>query len=292
MSNAENEHFVPRFLLKRFKDADGQLYYLNNQNLNIGHCSLDKACSQKDIYEIKRDFGNGEEYLMRGDTENKLSVREKKYSSLCKKIVSVCENPNNKFALVLDEKEKEMLFEFIINLHFRNPNRLLDYKNETCFLLKNNDEFFKEFEILKNRHPNEIITKLTDGAIEHCITQAMVLPSEYGNNYFDLYKHIFLSKGSFCFLKSNNNDFIISDNTASISKDGYMFVSISPRYAVVVSLNNYFESKHQQNRLGFFGSDDELEIAKIIYQESKRYIYGRKKTLEKIKGRIKGEQIL
>lgn len=278
-----NGHIIPNFLLCFFKDQDGKFYYLNKTYKNIGHCSTENACSSYDTYEIKRNFCNGEKYLLCNHIENGLSVRENEYSRLCKKIISVCNNPYNKFALILNHDEKELLAEFVMNLHLRNPDRLPHYKDESYSELKNNG-FFKELEELKSQYPDEDITKMLDGSVDFVLTKESVLSMD-GKGLLYYYKQKLLSEGSFCIIKSDEDDFVISDNVGGCSKDGFIVIPISPRYSILVSFDKHFKSKHQQNRLCTV--DDSLEISQKLYRESVQYVYGKKSTLEKLKKNIK-----
>lgn len=285
-----NEHFTPVFLLEFFKDNDRNFYYLNKNWLNIGHCSPESACSKNDLHETKRDFGNGEEYVLRNCIENKLAERENCYSSLCKKIISICENPDNEFSLILNKEEKELLAEFVINLHLRHPNRLADYIKESYSELISVDGFFKEFEELKKEYPDEIITKILDGTIEQTLIKETVLSTEDGKGLLDTFKQRILSEGSFCIVKSAEDNFIISDNIAGVSKDGFMFIPISPRYAISISFDKRMKYDHKQNRLCNVKNDIVMEIANIIFKESIQYVYGRRETLEELKVIVKEER--
>lgn len=286
----ENEHFTPNFLLKFFKDKDGQFYYLNKEKLNIKHCSTENACVQKDTYETIRDFGNGKEYVLQNYIENQLSERENVYSSLCKKILSICENPDNEYALILNKKEKELLAEFAMNLHLRHPDRLWDYIKESYSELISVDGFFKEFEEFKKEYPDEIITKMLDGTIEQTLIKETVLSTEDGKGLLDTFKQRILSEGSFCIVKSAEDNFIISDNIAGVSKDGFMFIPISPRYAISTSFDKRMKYDHKQNRLCHAEDDTILEISKKIYENSIQYVYGRRETLEKLRTTILEEK--
>ena len=288
----KNEHFIPNFLLRLFKDEDGRLYYLNKKRLNISTCSPDNACFQEDIYETKRNFGKSECYILRNDIEDKLSIREDRYSNLCRKIIQICDNPDNLYIPILHGEEKELLAEFIINLHLRNPDKMSYYKSILSDKLKSTDGFFKELEYLKKESPDENITKILDGAVEYNLKQTIVLPNNE-KGVLNHYKSELLSKGSYCILKSCDDGFIISDNIASVSENYFMFIPISPRYAVMVSFDKYFknQSLKRHNRIYSLDTNSESEMILKLYQESKKYIYGQRKTLEKIKNLIDKKNI-
>ncbi len=135
-------------------------------------------------------------------------------------------------------------------------------------------------EELESQYPNEVITKIFDSAVNLTLAKATVLPMD-NKGLLDYYKQKLLSEGSFCIIKSDEDDFVISDNIGGCSKDRFIFIPISPRYGIAASFDKRFKSKHQQNRL--CTADDSLEISQKLYQESDRYVYGKKSTLEKLK---------
>lgn len=281
----EDQHYIPKFFLKSFRDADGNLHYLNTKRLNIGICSVDKICYKKYLYDIKRDFGKGDVFLLQHTIEDLLSKREDSYARLCRNIISICDNPNNKSALILDTKERELMVEFVMNLHFRNPDRFPDYVNDLYAKIRDT-KLIKEFEDLKEKYPNEIITKIYDGSIEYCLVKETVLPVASG--LLEYHKQNLLSQGSFCFAKSDDVEFVITDNIAGVSKDGFICIPISPQYAILISFDKSFRDG-KQNRLCYFDKQTSQDVNKIMYQEAKEYVYGTLNALQQARALLKEE---
>lgn len=286
----KNEHYVPHFLIDFFKGEKG-IYYLNKERLNIGKCSTKNACTKEDTYEVKRNLGNDKFYFLRNDIEIALSARESDYSHLCRKIIAICDNPNNLSVPILHTDEKELLAEFVLNLHFRHPKRLLNYKSVLRDKLGDDEGFLKNVECFTKGCPDDIVAEIFSGASEYGLMCGIVLPLENEKGFLNYYKSSLLSNGSFCILKSTNDNFIISDNAASVSKDGFIFIPISPRYVIAVSLDNYYRKNKHHNRVRFVKADAELKMILRMYQESDKYIYGRKATLEKIKNIVLKNEI-
>jgi len=64
----ENQHYVPKFLLKRFKDTDGQVYCLDIKTKSVTKLPPKKAASEDGFYE----FPVGGEILTLEDRLQKL----------------------------------------------------------------------------------------------------------------------------------------------------------------------------------------------------------------------------
>lgn len=61
MSNTKKNHYVPKFYLKKFCDADNSIWKLDKTNNNIYHPEmLNSECSKKNLYTIKNKISEQE----------------------------------------------------------------------------------------------------------------------------------------------------------------------------------------------------------------------------------------
>lgn len=280
-----NEHYIPRFLLELFKDDDKAFYYMNNDTHYISKVSTKNACCKKDLYETKAQISENEYYFSRNDIEDNLSKREEEYSKLVKKIISICDNPENKYALILNKEEKELLMEFIANLHLRHPERLNEYKDDIPFTEKGN-QILQESNDLEKEIQNNGLLEITKAAFHETRIKQTVLPKE--GSYVEYIKEKLL-KGSFFILKATKENFLISDNIAFFSKDNIIYVPLSCNYAVFASFNKDVSKQKRQNRLCEIDENIVKEINIQLYQNAQKYIYGKKITLEKLKKDIENK---
>ena len=78
---------------------------------------------------------------MENQIENDFAEKEGKYSSLLKKIINLCMEPQNRNALICSTQEKELLAGFIANMLLRNPWSLKQIESDTIFEeLRGNEE--------------------------------------------------------------------------------------------------------------------------------------------------------
>ena len=275
-----NEHYIPNSLLELFRDDDGKFYYFNKQDKKIRNGRTSRACFVEDLYETT--MHNSEKiYLLRNEIENALSNKENNYIALVKKIISICSNPANKYALILHTKEIPLLMEFIANLHLRNPDRLSFYMGNVP-ISEEGQKLEEEVKSVKkhNFEENDILT-MCEKAFETVRLKATVL-NESGNSWIEYFKRIMLD-GRFCFIKSTNGDFITSDNIAGVSSDDYIYLPLNCYYAVSVSLDKDGIKRVCHNRLCSCNDDAIDMINQLVYQEAKKYVYGKKETLTRFR---------
>lgn len=119
----KNQHFIPQFYLKSFSNSEGLLTQYDMRNHKCDIRSPKSICNQNYLYDVRWQVPNEKigKFVFVNHLENEFMVREGEYSTLCRKIVSLCLNPNNKGAIICYRREKELLADFVTNMFLRNP---------------------------------------------------------------------------------------------------------------------------------------------------------------------------
>ena len=116
-----NEHYVPQFYLSYFSipGKPGVVYSLEATEINPRpkENGVSSLCSANDLYESQY----GGKYILHNETEHLFSKFESQQKKLIDKIIEIASHHENfNIALILNKEEKDILFQFIAQLYFRN----------------------------------------------------------------------------------------------------------------------------------------------------------------------------
>ena len=119
----KNQHYVPKFYLDNFCNNEGLLTQYDIIGGQYDNRSPKVICNKNYLYDIRWQAPNEDigKFVFANHLENEFMVREGEYSTLCKKIIGLCLNPNNKGAIICYRREKELLADFVANMFLRNP---------------------------------------------------------------------------------------------------------------------------------------------------------------------------
>lgn len=137
------QHYVPQFYLRNFTN-DTKKFWVYDRLKSEYFISQPKAICQKDfLYETEWKEANSKlgKYVLPNDIEKTFSYQEKEYSDIVKKIIKVCDLPENKNSLIYNLEEKSILGSFVVNLFLRNPYSMrILFQNDTQEDMVENDE--------------------------------------------------------------------------------------------------------------------------------------------------------
>lgn len=119
----KQQHIVPKFYLEKFCDSRGLVSVYDITGHRFFCASPDNICKEKNVYETvwrnaNPTFG---EYVLRNSIEKAFSEKEAEYKDLLDSIIMRCQEPENRNSLICSKKEKNLLADFVTNLHLRNP---------------------------------------------------------------------------------------------------------------------------------------------------------------------------
>lgn len=139
----KKQHYVPQFYLKNFT-SDGNKLWVFDRIKKEFYSSVPKdICYKKFLYETPWEDANPKlgKYVLANQIEDYFAEKEGEYSSLLRKIIGICREPQNKNALICNAQEKRVLASFIANMFLRNPWSLKQIESDTIMEeLKGNEE--------------------------------------------------------------------------------------------------------------------------------------------------------
>lgn len=118
----KRQHYVPQFYLNNFSN-NGKLWAYDRKKKNLFESISKDICYEKYLYETMWEDANIKlgRYVLPNKIEKDFANQEREYSLLLRKIVNICNNPENTKALVCDTDEKRTLASFVANILLRNP---------------------------------------------------------------------------------------------------------------------------------------------------------------------------
>ncbi len=122
MQMTKRQHYLPQFYLDNFTNSSGKLWVYDRLEGRIFASSPRDIGCENYLYETRWEDANPKlgEFVLPNQIENKFAEQEGKYSKLLQNIARICDNPQNKRALICN-KEKETLASFVSNILLRNP---------------------------------------------------------------------------------------------------------------------------------------------------------------------------
>lgn len=180
MNKKENQHFIPKFYLRRFS-------FENNQK-QIGVFDMQSKFFKSDA-KLKTQGSKPYFYGKDGNIEDALSELENIYAKVLKDIITTAKVPNK------NSLERYLLFQFSVLMSIRNP-----------ILPRNIDDSFKAMsEILKSKGPCDLgMLKSLETNREESLKMGFQNIFLYTNFCLDLEIKLFRNR--------TNVPFIISDN--------------------------------------------------------------------------------
>ena len=138
----KKQHYVPRFYLSEFVDDDNKLtvfdFQLNKQfKIDPKNYGYENHLYETPAQDTDLELGK---YALENQIEKIFSNYEGDFAELLKKIKTICTLTQNPDALILKQKEKILLYKFIINMIIRNPcNMEILQLNEVSSDINNSD---------------------------------------------------------------------------------------------------------------------------------------------------------
>lgn len=120
------QHFVPQFYLKEFTDSNEFIHIFNFETQKYHKSRPKDFCYQKNLYETQWENANSElgEYVLQNDIEKIFSNYEGKYAEFLKRLKNICTRSQNPNAIILNAKEKNIFYSFVVNFIVRNPESM------------------------------------------------------------------------------------------------------------------------------------------------------------------------
>lgn len=139
----KRQHYVPQFYLRNFCDGTGALWIYDKQEEKFFYCTPKDICQGKFLYESRWENANPvlKKFILPNTIEREYSQKEGEYAALLKKLIQICEDPENRTALVCNSGEKAILASFVANMLVRNPWSIHQLETgEDVASLKNDNE--------------------------------------------------------------------------------------------------------------------------------------------------------
>lgn len=251
MQKTVKEHYVPQFYLKNFTDENGLIYIYDFKRNKYLTQSPRNICYENNLYEIKWENANPKlgEFVLPNYIEKTFCEYEGIFSKVLTKILQVCCPSQNPNALILQGNERNIFFQFIVNMIVRNPKNM-----EALALSKleprdtNNDEI------------KQIRTMLDDiefgGADSICLAakKKAMLTDEFENSFTQACL-VALKRLNYTFFYARTNSFITSNIPACVGDDSTIieddktciYLALSSKVAVL--FGNYKYSNNFKNRM-------------------------------------------
>ena len=148
------QHWVPRFYLRHFADADGRLWAYRRDSGSIYRTHIKDVCVQHDLYEVRHSGpeggGAGKPY-MPNLIERKLSELEGHLTQGYERFLDCCEKEEQDGATLLDGRA--VLCELAANLIVRHPAAVADGRGTASWVapwLRENAELMEELRPVLN----------------------------------------------------------------------------------------------------------------------------------------------
>ena len=206
------EHYVPKCYLKNFSLLENDNYFiycLFQNSTTIKRININNVCAINDLYELEIFEG----YVDRNDIEDGFIDMESKYADFCREHLSQIDRCQT---IVLSSTNLELIKEFCVFLFFRSKH-MIDLLIEFCEnYIKHNpanwSNIRKEIKSVDSKTLEIEIIPYLDKCLSYELAyrlmknmlntrdlsiEVMALKKTFGSNY--------------CFLYSENNDFITSD---------------------------------------------------------------------------------
>lgn len=257
MQKTFKEHYVPQFYLRNFADEKGLLHIYDFKRNKYFTQSPKNICYENNLYETKWENANPKlgEFVLPNHIEKTFCEYEGEFSKVLTKILKVCCPSQNPNALILQGNERNIFFQFIVNMIVRNPENM-----EVLALNK------LEPDDTDNDEIKQIRTMLNDmefgGADSICLAakKKIALTVEATQSYpLDCVEEI--RQLNFTFLYAQDNSFVTCDNPVCLGNNQEIidenktsiYFALSPKVAVIIG--NYRNSQSYKNKMILIPAD-------------------------------------
>ena len=246
----KNQHYVSRFYLQNFTDADGYLWVYDTQNSCVKRLRPNSICVENYLYETKFEDERAGKFVNPNEIECCFCKYEGEYSNLVRKIKSICVPEQNTNALILHTKEKRVLISFVVNLFIRNPQNM---QKLNLTELPNEVYNSKDYQIVAKKLLDE--SGIDDAKSIFLASQKNVMLTEKFPGSLPMQIIENLSSLNFTFLFAQEDMFITSDVPVSAGEDSSiadgnpnsLFFALTPKVAVI--FGNYQFLACKRNRM-------------------------------------------
>lgn len=251
MQNTVKQHYVPQFYLKHFVDDNSLLHIYDLKQKKIFTQIPKNICYEKNLYETKWENANPKlgEFILQNQIENIFCECESKFSKVLSIILKVCTPLQNPNALILHGEERNIFFQFIINMLVRNPQSMAMFSlNEMELDMKNN----KEMHLIK-----ALLDYIGFGGTEslYCAAKKKAFLTEKMENNFPAACIEVLKNYNYTFFYAKDSSFITSNVPVCVGEDPTIkendktsiYFVLSPKVAVL--FGNYKNFRNFKNRL-------------------------------------------
>lgn len=278
MQKTVKEHYVPQFYLRNFADEDGLLHIYDFKRNKYFTQSPKNICYENNLYETKWKNANPKlgEFVLPNHIEKIFCEYEGEFSKVLTKILQVCTSSQNSNALILHGNERNIFFQFIVNMIVRNPENM-----EALVLNK------LEPDDMDNDEAKQICTMLGDmefgGADSICLAakKKAMLTDEFDNSFPQVCLET-LKKINYTFFYARTNSFITSNIPVCVGDDPIIieddktciYLALSPK--IVVLFGNYKNSNNFKNRMVCIEEKQVENFNRIIvkHNDNKRFLIG------------------
>ena len=292
MQKTVKEHYVPQLYLRNFADANGLLHIYDFKRNKYFTQSPKNICYENNLYETKWENANSKlgEFVLPNHIEKIFCKYEGEFSNVLTTVLHICSPSQNPNALILQGNERNIFFQFIVNMIVRNPKNM-----EALALSKlephdtNNDEI------------KQIRTMSDDmefgGADSICLAakKKAMLTDEFENSFTQACL-VALKRLNYTFFYARTNSFITSNIPACVGDDPTIieddktciYLALSSKVAVL--FGNYKNSNNFKNRMVCIEEKqvENFNRTLIKHNDNKRIIIANSKDTIRKYGTVKG----
>lgn len=292
MQKTVKEHYVPQFYLRNFADANGLLHIYDFKRNKYFTQSPKNICYKNNLYETKWENANSKlgEFVLPNHIEKIFCKYEGEFSNVLTTVLHICSPSQSPNALILQGNERNIFFQFIVNMIVRNPKNM-----EALALSKlephdtNNDEI------------KQIRTMSDDmefgGADSICLAakKKAMLTDEFENSFTQACL-VALKRLNYTFFYARTNSFITSNIPACVGDDPTIieddktciYLALSSKVAVL--FGNYKNSNTFKNRMVCIEEKqvENFNRTLIKHNDNKRIIIANSKDTVRKYGIVEG----
>lgn len=278
----ERQHYVPQFYLRNYCDGTGALWIYDKQEEKIFHCTPKDICQGKFLYESPWENANPvlEKFILPNTIEREYSQKEGEYAALLKKLIQICEDPENRTALVCNSGEKAILASFVANMLVRNPWSIHQLETDKdVSSLKIDNELYIYNELFEQLGFGEFDSFLK-GAIKNVSLRENIegsIPKKIAENIRNL-NFVFVKTTKEFVTSSFPLIYLIKDISEEESVLDWLFIPISPQLAVFYSSRKIPFRNHVIEVTEKFANERNGEFFNMPYSEA-RFIISKDKHL-------------
>lgn len=278
MNNSQTtkkEHYIPQFYLYQFIDGNNELSVFNFKTGKLFKTVPSKLGYKKYLYEtewVDADPKCGK-FILENEIEKIFSNYEGEFSTLLKTIKRVCTLTQNPNALILNQKEKKLLFRFVINMLIRSPY------NMEILQLNQISKDIEESDLMQSLRItlNEMGIGGADSLALAAQKKAM-LTEEFPDSFPEQYVNS-LKKIPFHFFYAEEGEFVTSDLPALLGDDltileedkTSIYFPLLPKVAVIFGYYDKF--KNRNNRMTVIKKKYVDKFNKKFVSKCKEYSY-------------------